>query len=96
MVIMQHCLERFDSGHHSYIVFLLAGIIFLAVAIFHHKLVHRFPKVDTLFYTIEGCLSFIIAYEYFEAGKKFLPYLYIIAGLFQLVAIFIFARKKKI
>jgi hypothetical protein len=95
MVILLHSLERFESGHHSSVVFLIAGLVFLSVAVFHHKLAHRFPIVDTLFYSIEGLLAFIIAYEFFESGKKFLPYIYVAAGILQLFAIFVFARKLK-
>ena len=94
-VILLHSLERFDTGHSTAIVFLLAGIVFLSIAAFHHKIAHRFPFADTVFYLIEGALAFIIAWEYFHSGKSFLPYLYIFAGLMQLFATYMFARRAK-
>ncbi|RZJ66921.1 MAG: hypothetical protein EOO50_07655 [Flavobacterium sp.] len=96
MVILLHSLERFETGHSSWIVFLLAGVVFLTVAIFHHKLSARFPMLDILFYGIESFLCFLIAYEYFAAGKKGVPVMYAIAGLVQIFAMFMFARRKKL
>ena len=88
VIILLHSLERFESNHKTYIVFLVAGIIFLSIAIFHKYFSKKFPLIDIIFYCIEGLLSFIIAYEYFKAEKKGLPIAYLIAGIFQLFAIY--------
>ena len=80
IVTLSHAYERYETGHNSFIFFLLAGIIFLTLAILHHKLLNRFAWIDSIFYIIEGALSFIIAQEFFEADKKGLPYLYLLAG----------------
>lgn len=93
LIILLHAYHRFEEGHENYVFFLLSGLIFLAIAFFHHRLEERFPWIDTFFYAIEAILSFIIAYEYFEAGKKGLPYAYIFAGLMQLFSIYMFRRK---
>lgn len=84
-IILLHSLERFENHHSSYILFLVSGIVFLSIAIFHHKFAAKYPRVDTLFYLIEAVLAFVIAYEYFEAGKKGLPLIYIFAGLLQIL-----------
>lgn len=94
-IILLHALERFESGHHAYLIFLLCGIIFFSLAVFHHRIAHRMPRIDIAFYSIESLLCFIIAAEYFSAGKKRLPFVYLIAGLLQLVAVFVFVRKSR-
>lgn len=94
-IILIHSLERFESGHKSYLIFLLAGIVFLCVAIFHKILSNNFCLTDLTFYGIESILSFTIAYEYWIAGKNGLPIAYILAGIFQIIAIYIFKVKSK-
>ena len=96
MVILMHALERYESGHETHIVFAIAGIVFLSVAAFHHRLAKKFRFIDTLFFTIEAILSFVIAYEYLHAGKTGLPYVYIFAGLLQLFAIYFFRKNHRI
>jgi len=94
-IILLHAYERYEEGYHNYVFFLVAGLVFLTVAIFHHPLAHKFKFIDVLFYSIEGALSFLIGWEYLEAGKKTLPYGFFIASLFQVMAIFIFVRRTK-
>jgi hypothetical protein len=95
VIILLHAFERFESGHSTYIIFLLAGIVFLSIAWFHKVLTSKFPLIDILFYIIESILSFVIAYEYFSAGKKGLPYMYLVAAIMQLFACFMFFSKNK-
>lgn len=95
IIILLHGYEKLDEGHGPYLFYFFAGTIFLSIAIFHHKLSHRFAYVDTIFFIIEGILSFIVAAEYFEAGKSGLPWAYLVAGVMQLSAIFLFIRKTK-
>ncbi|CAN5435544.1 hypothetical protein BH10BAC2_BH10BAC2_38690 [soil metagenome] len=42
-VILLHAYERYEHGHSSYLFFLVAGLIFLSVALFHHQLEKGFP-----------------------------------------------------
>jgi len=84
-----------ESHHGPYLGYFLAGTIFLIVALFHHRMSHRFAYVDSVFFIIETILSFIIAFEYFDAGKKGLPWMYIIAGLMQLSGMLLFIKKRK-
>jgi len=93
MVILIHAYERYESGHSTYLFFALAGFVFLAVAIFHHQLQHKYPKIDSLFFLIEGQLSFIVAYEYFHVGKKIIPFMYLFAGSLQTLSIYFFSKR---
>jgi hypothetical protein len=95
IIILLHAYEKHESGHSSYIYFLIAGIIFLSIAFFHHQLKLKFPWVDNCFFVIEATLSLIIAYDYFHMGKTGLPFMYLFAGLFQLCAIYFFSRRLK-
>ncbi len=84
-VILIHAYEKFVSGHDSYVFFALFGILFMSIAVFHHKLQKRFPWIDGVFFIIEGILSFIVAYDYFHMGKKALPFCYLAVGIGQMV-----------
>ena len=92
-VILLHGYERWEHHHASHVFFFIAGAVFLSIAIFHHQLAARFPLIDTVFFLIEAFLSFVVAWEYFEAGKKALPFAYLAAGVMQVVAVFIWRRK---
>jgi hypothetical protein len=93
LVILIHSYERYQSGHGTYLFFALAGLVFLTVALFHHQIQNKYPKIDSVFFLIEGLLSFIISYEYFHVGKKIIPFLYIFAGLLQIFSIYLFSKK---
>jgi hypothetical membrane protein len=94
-LILFHSYERYETGHKTYIYFLIAGLIFLSIAIFHHTLKTKYPWIDNCFYFIEAILSLIIAYDYFHLGKKGLPFAYLFAGLLQLSAIYFLSKKKR-
>jgi len=94
VVILMHCLERFETGHSTAYLFLVAGIVFLGIAFFHHRIAQKLPWIDTVFYIIEAVLAFVIAYEYHEAGKTALPFIYVFAGLLQVGVTILFATKK--
>ena len=93
LVILIHSYERYESGHDTYWFFALAGLIFITVALFHHQIQKKYPKIDSVFFLIEGLLSFIISYEYFHVGKKIIPFLYLFAGTLQIFVIYIFSNK---
>jgi hypothetical protein len=95
IVILLHSYERFDHGHNSYLVFFFCGLLFFAIAIFHHRLISKFPLIDIIFYIIEGLLALVIAYEYFHAGKKALPFVYLFAALMQCFVVFKFIRRSR-
>ena len=88
VIILVHAYEKFDEGRDSFIYFLTAGIIFLSIAIFHHRLVRRFHFIDGVFFVIESCLYAVIAAEYFNAGKKGLPWCYVATAIIYLFVAF--------
>ena len=83
IVILIHAYEKYESGHDSYILFGVAGLIFLTVAFFHPILEKKAPWVDGVFFLIEGVLSIIVALDFFHLGKKALPITYLLLGIFQ-------------
>jgi hypothetical protein len=95
IIILVHAYEKFDEHEASYFFFLIAGVIFLSVAIFHHRLIHRFLYIDGVFFIIEAILYAIIAADYFHAGKKALPWCYVLVTILYCVAAVIRARKGK-
>ena len=93
LVMLIHSYERYENGYSTYLFFALAGFVFLTVAIFHHQIENKYPKIDSVFFLIEGLLSFIVSYEYFHVGKKIIPFFYIFAGLLQIFSIYLFSKK---
>lgn len=83
VVILIHAYEKYEAGHHSYQLFLIAGIVFLCIAVFHPIIEQKLPWVDGVFFVIEGILSLVVAYEYFGVGKKALPITYLLLSVFQ-------------
>jgi uncharacterized membrane protein HdeD (DUF308 family) len=83
VTILIHSYENYETGHHSYRLFALAGIIVLLLALFHPIIEKRLPWIDGLFFVIEGILSFVVAFDLFSFGKKALPATYLLLGIFQ-------------
>ena len=83
VVILIHSYENYESGHHSYKLFAIAGLIVLALALFHPLIEKKYPWIDGVFFVIEGILSLLVAFEAFGLGKKALPVTYLLLALFQ-------------
>ena len=83
VTILIHAYENYETGHHSYILFGVAGLIVLALAIFHSAIEKKFPWVDGVFFVIEGILSLVVAIDMFNMGKKRLPITYLLLAAFQ-------------
>lgn len=93
IVILIHSYEKYEGGNDSYKLFALAGFIFLTVAFFHPKLEKKAPWVDGVFFLIEGLLSFIVAFDFFQLGKKALPIAYLFLGFLQFFMAFKKSKK---
>lgn len=93
VVILIHAYEKWESGHHSYVYFTLAGLVFLTIALLHPLIERRAPWVDGVFFVIEGILSLIVAADFFYMGKKALPFTYLLLAVFQFVVAFVKSRK---
>jgi len=57
VIILFHAYEKYEGEHSSYIYFVIAGAIFLSIAIFHHQLKLKFPWIDNCFFIIEAISS---------------------------------------
>lgn len=93
IVILIHSYEKYESGHGSYILFGIAGLIFLTIALLHPIIEEKAPWVDGVFFVIEGILSIIVALDYFHLGKKALPLTYLFLAIFQFYIAFKKSRK---
>lgn len=92
-VILIHSYEKYESGHESYKLFALAGVVFMSIAVFHSVIEKKAPWVDGVFFVIEGILSLVIAADFFHMGKKALPVAYFFLGIFQFVMAFKKSKK---
>ena len=95
VIILLHAYEKYESQKSSYIIFLLAGIIFLSIALLHHRLVKYFPYTDSIFFVIEAVLYTVIAVDYFHEGKKGLPWCYLLATLAYLAVAIVKGKRGK-
>ena len=93
VVILTHAYEKYDLNESSYIVFVIAGIIFLSVAFLHHRLAKRFVYIDGAFFVIESILYAIIAADYFHLHKKGLPWCYVVVAVGYLFIAYKKAKK---
>ncbi|MBK9196068.1 MAG: hypothetical protein IPO17_14060 [Flavobacteriales bacterium] len=93
LLIVLHAYERYEHGHATWSLFAAAGILFLLVAAFHTQLVRKWPWVDGTFFAIEAALSLTVMGEFILAGKKGLPFMYLLAALFQVFAAVMAVRK---
>jgi len=92
VVILIHSYEKYEGGHDTYMLFALAGLVFLLIAFFHPLIEKKAPWVDGVFFVIEGILSIVVAVDFFHLGKKALPITYVLLALFQFFMAF---RKSK-
>lgn len=95
VLILVHAYEKFDKHEPAYLFFVVAGVIFLSVALLHHKLIHHFHYIDGVFFLIEAALYGVIATEYFHEGKKGLPWCYVFCVVAYTVAAIVVARAGK-
>ncbi len=84
LTILIHAYSHYEIGHQTYKLFLIAGIVFLTVAILHPIIEKKAPWIDGIFFAIEGILSIVIAYDFFHEGKKAIPFIYLAVGIVQL------------
>lgn len=93
IVILIHSYENYESAHDSYILFGIAGLVFLTIALLHPIIEKKAPWVDGVFFIIEGILSIIVAVDFFHMGKKALPLTYLFLASFQFYMAFKKSKK---
>lgn len=94
-LILINGLNRSDGGLGMWPAFMVAGSVFILIAVFHAPLSRKWRGIDGVFFLIEAVMSFLIMIEFFNAGKRGLPYMYLIAGSAQVCAAWITARTRK-
>ena len=95
VIILVHSYEKYEMHEHSYVFFLVAGLVFLTIALAHHRLAKIFPYVDGVFFVIEAVIYAVIAADYFHLGKKGLPWAYVLATIAYLIAAYIKGKRGK-
>ena len=93
LTILIHAFSHYETGHGTYVLFLIAGLVFLTVAILHPILEKKLPWIDGVFFAIEAILSLVISYEYFHLGKKAIPFIYLIVAIVQFGLAIRFSKK---
>jgi hypothetical protein len=93
VVILIHSYDQLETGHGHPLFFLIAGLIFVSIAIAHPFLEKKFPWIDGVFFCIEALLSLIMCYEAFHHGKKAIPIAYLAAAGMQLFAAYKNSKK---
>ena len=78
-VILLHGFSAFEAHPLSAICFLFFGLLCLVLAVFHHRIEHRWPYVPAVFRFIEGAVAVVVLIEHLHAGKKYLPYADVVA-----------------
>jgi|GEM_PF-1625212 len=81
--ILLHAYENYETRHHSYLLFGIAGLVVLTLAIFHPLIEKKLPWIDGVFFVIEAILSLVVAIDMFNMGKKRLPITYLLLAAFQ-------------
>jgi hypothetical protein len=95
-LILVHALDKYDLHQSSYFLFAVLGLIFIGIAIFHHKLAAMSGFVDSAFLIIEALCVAVIAVEYYNEGKKGLPWCYAFAAvMYVIAAVLVYRRKAK-
>ena len=93
IVIFIHAYHQFETGHGSPIVFIVAGTLFLAIALLHPLVEKKAPWIDGVFFVIEGILSIVVAFDYFHLHKKALPAAHLLLAFIQFYMAFKKSKK---
>ena len=93
IVILVHAYVNYIERHHTYMLFAVMGVLFLAIAFFHSVIETKAPWIDGVFFVIEGILSIAVAIDFFHMGKKALPLAYTGLAIFQFIIAFRKSRK---
>jgi hypothetical protein len=94
-VILLHGWTAYTKGHPTSWIFMLLGILFLSIALFHKRIHRRFPRVDGIFFLIESFAFAATAYDYVHEHKTYLPWVMMVITLLYLVLAFLALSGKK-
>lgn len=74
---------------------LIAGAVIIAYIIYQRFNTHKNPAAKAIVMIIEGIALMLVSWLYFQSGKQFLPYAYLIAGVLYFISAFLVFRRKK-
>lgn len=86
--------EHFSEHPFVTILLFMIGAFIITATYFHHFFAARVKEFKSILFFCEGCALLLVTYYYFEAGKKLLPYAYLIASIAFFIAAFLVYRKK--
>jgi hypothetical protein len=83
-VLLIHGYEKLEEEHATpAVLFIICGLIFLSVAIFHHKLHQKVRSVDAIFAFLEGIAALTLAADFWE-NKHYLQCAYVLVAVIYL------------
>jgi len=96
VILLIHGYEKFEDEHvKAGILFVICGLTFLCVAIFHHRLQHKLRSVDAIFAFLEGVAALILVAEYWH-NKHYLQYAYLlVAAIYIARSVVLFVKGSK-
>jgi len=91
-----HGYEKLEEEHTtSGVLFIACGLIFLSVALFHHKLHQKIRSVDAIFAFLEGLIALILVGDYW-GNKHYLQFAYLlVAAIYITRSIVLFVKSPR-
>lgn len=94
VIIIFSGFEKLEANHiPSAVFFLFSGVVFLLIAIFHHKLAHRVRSVDAIFSIIEALLAVTVSIDFFNEHKHYIQYAYLFVALVYFIRAYMLFKK---
>jgi predicted membrane channel-forming protein YqfA (hemolysin III family) len=86
--------EHFEQHPVIPVLLIIIGSLIIIATFFHHQLEKTIKEFKTLLFVFEGCALLLVSYYFFAAGKKLLPFAFLIAAIAYFIVAIILYRKK--
>jgi peptidoglycan/LPS O-acetylase OafA/YrhL len=86
--------EHFDAHPFSCLALFLIGGFILFANFRHHAFKRLFKDINVVLFLCEGLVLIVVSYYLFSEGKKWLPYMYLLAAALYFVAAIARYRKE--
>ena len=73
--------------------FIILGLLLVSAVLWHHRVSRWIKNFDVFMFAIEALVLGLIAYNYYQEGKKGLPWAYGLSSLIYLILIVVFYRR---
>jgi len=94
-ILLIHGYEKIEEHPKSASLFILCGLIFLGVAVFHARLHKKIRSVDAIFALLEGIAALTLAAEYWQ-NKHYIQYIYVFVALIYITrSVLLFVNSPK-